>query len=206
MTKSLLANSVSDHNTAALYALMLFNAARLNTRFNMAGELIDLEEQDRNLWDKNLILLGNHYLKQSRNGQISSYHYEAAIAYLHCQSKKVETTDWQTITQLYEQLLKNEDNPFIELNYAIALYYSSEKLKAFSILHRLQKTFLNNYYILHATLGKLYLQERENIKGEHHLTKAQSLTNFRSEKDFIKRLVNRDDGDSSRSDRRQLEA
>ena len=189
MTKALLDNHISNSDTAALYALLLFNAARLNARITSAGELSDLEEQDRALWNKDLIALGSYYLNQSECENVSSYHYEAAIACLHCHAKSFVDTDWATITQLYKQLLLNNPNPFIELNYAIALYYDSQKQKAFDALHGLQQTFLDQSYLLHAALGKLYWQEGEYYKSNLHLTKALSLTNFQVEKDFVKKML-----------------
>jgi RNA polymerase sigma-70 factor (ECF subfamily) len=189
MTKSLLDNHICNSDTPALYALLLFNAARLSARITAAGELSDLGEQDRALWNDDLIALGSYYLNQSKCSTISSYHYEAAIAYLHCHAKSFADTDWATITQLYRQLLQNNPNPFIELNYAIALYYDSQKQKAFDALHGLQQTFLDQTYLLHAALGKLYWQEGEYNKSDLHLTKALSLTNFQMEKDFIKKIL-----------------
>jgi len=189
MTKSLLDNHISNSDTAALYALLLFNAARLNARITSAGELSDLEEQDRALWNNDLIALGSHYLSQSQCENVSSYHYEAAIAYLHSHAKSFGDTDWASITQLYRQLLLNNPNPFIELNYAIALYYDSQKERAFDALHDLQQTFRDQSYLLHAALGKLYWQEGEYGKSTLHLTKAFSLTNFQVEKDFVKKML-----------------
>ena len=189
MTKSLLDNHISNSDTAALYALLLFNAARLSARITSAGELSDLEEQDRALWNNDLIALGSYYLNQSRCENVSSYHYEASIAYLHSHAKSFGDTDWATIAQLYRQLLLNNPNPFIELNYAIALYYDSQKQKAFDALHDLQQTFLDHSYLLHAALGKLYWQEGEYSKSNLHLTKALSLTNFQVEKDFVKKML-----------------
>jgi RNA polymerase sigma factor (sigma-70 family) len=189
MTKSLLDNNICNTDTVALYALLLFNASRLNARVNSSGELSDLEEQDRGLWNKDLIALGNYYFNQSQSENISAYHFEAAIAYMHCQAKNFADTDWGSIAQLYKHLLQNKSNPFIEMNYAIALYYNFEKEKAFDILHHLQKTFLEKSYLLHAALGKLYLQEGEFPKSDFHLTKALSLTNFQVEKDFIKKML-----------------
>src|ERR1700730_13587272 len=189
MTKSLLDNHISNEDTAALYALLLFNAARLGARFTAAGELSDLEEQDRTLWDGNLIALGSYYLKRSKIENISCYHYEAAIAYLHCNAKSFADTDWATISQLYMKLLQDNPNPFIELNYAISLYYDSQKQEAFSLLHELRQTFLEQYYLLHAALGKLYLLEGEYQKGDLHLTKALSLTNFQAEKEFVRKML-----------------
>ncbi|WP_246073761.1 RNA polymerase sigma factor [Dinghuibacter silviterrae] len=189
MTKSLLDNHISDGDTAALYALLLFNAARLGARFSAAGQLLDLEEQDRTLWNKDLIALGNHYIRQVNMDHVSSYHYEAAIAYLHCHAKSFADTDWSTITQLYAKLLQDNPNPFVELNYAIALYYDRQAPKAFGILHDLQQTFLERYYLLHATMGKLYFLEGEYRESDRHLTKALALTSFQAEKDFVQKIL-----------------
>ncbi|HEY1871149.1 MAG TPA: DUF6596 domain-containing protein, partial [Chitinophagaceae bacterium] len=189
MTKSLLDTHIYNSDTAALYALLLFNAARLSARITAGGELTDLGEQDRTLWNDDLIALGGYYLNQSKCENVSSYHYEAAIAYLHCHAKSFAETDWATIAQLYGQLLQNNPNPFIELNYAIALYYNMQKKKSFDTLHGLQQTFLDQSYILHATLGKLYWQEGEYYKSDLYLTKAISLTNFQVEKDFLKKML-----------------
>jgi len=189
MTKSLLDNHICNSDTGALYALLLFNAARLSARITPAGELSDLEEQDRALWNHDLIALGTCYLNQSNCENVSSYHYQAAIAYLHCHAKSFADTDWASITQLYRQLLHNNPNPFIELNYAIALYYDSQKQRAFDALHDLQQTFLDQSYLLHAALGKLYWQEGEYHKSNLHLTKALALTNFQVEKDFVEKTL-----------------
>ena len=189
MTKTLLDNDICNSDTSALYALLLFNASRLGTRLTSTGELLDIEEQDRELWNNDLIRLGNYYFYQSRSENISSYHYEAAIAYLHSNAKYFADTDWVTIEQLYSRLLQNNPNSFVKLNYAIALYYASQKQKAFEVLHELEQTFLDQSYLLHTALGKLYLLEGEHSKSDFHLKKALSLTNFKSEKDFVNRLL-----------------
>ena len=105
MTKVLLESNTGNKETAALYALMLFNAARFRSRFSLSGELLDLEEQDRSLWNNDMIMLACDFLERSRGDNISSYHYEASIAYLHCTAKDFYATDWVTITRLYLQLV-----------------------------------------------------------------------------------------------------
>jgi RNA polymerase sigma-70 factor (ECF subfamily) len=190
ITKSLLDNHICNEDTAALFALLLFNAARLGARLARSGELLDLAEQDRSLWNSDLISLGRYYLKESQIGEsISSYHYEAAIAYLHTHAKRFADTDWATITKLYESLLRDNPNPFILLNYAIALYYNGQKASAFEVLEDLHKTFLEQYYLLHAALGKLYLLEGEYEKSDFCLNKALSLTSFNAEKDFVRKML-----------------
>jgi len=91
--------------------------------------------------------------------------------------------------QLYTKLLHGNPNPFISLNFAIALYYDGQKLYAFDVLEDLRKTFLEQYYLLHAALGKLYLLEGEYHKSDVHLTKALSLTVFPAEKEFVKKML-----------------
>jgi len=190
MTKILLESRLANKETCALYALMLFNAARLRSRFSASGALLDLEEQDRNLWNENLILLGWKYLHQSRGDVISSYHYEASIAYLHCIAKDLQSTDWNAIKGLYLKLLQQRSNPFIELNYAIALYYAGKKEDAFAILKMLQQnTFMSRYYLLNTTLGKLYLLEKDYTKANNYLLIALEQTSMQAEKDFIRRLI-----------------
>ena len=190
MTKILLESRLANKETCALYALMLFNATRLRSRFSASGALLDLEEQDRSVWNQDLILLGSEYLERSKDATVSSYHYEAAIAYLHCIAKDFQSTDWNTIKGLYLKLLQQRPNPFIELNYAIALYYSGKKEDAFSILQTLrQNTFLHQYYLLNATLGKLYLLEHDVAKSKNYLLAALEQTNMQAEKNFILRLI-----------------
>jgi RNA polymerase sigma-70 factor (ECF subfamily) len=134
--------------------------------------------------------LGQYYFKQSQSsGEISSYHFEAAIAYVHSQAKSFADTDWTRITQLYTKLLEGNPNPFISLNYAIALYYEGQKPLAFRVLEELRTTFLEQYYLLHAALGKLHLLEREYDKSDFYLNKALSLASFQAERDFVSKML-----------------
>ena len=192
MNKALLESGVGNKETAALHAMMLFNAARFKARFGSDGELLDLEEQDRSLWNKEVILYASKFLSQSQGGEISSYHYEAAIAYLHCSAKNFKVTDWLSISKLYHQLLENNPNPFVEMNYAIALYYAGQKKKAFDILHQLQqKPFLNQYYLLNAALGKINLLEGNDTKAKSYFEKTLKQTDSPSEKEYIQKLIDK---------------
>jgi RNA polymerase sigma factor (sigma-70 family) len=190
LNRALLNSSVANQETAALYALMLFNAARFKARFGPSGELLDLEEQDRSLWNRDLISMACHYLQQSRGSSSSSYHYEAAIAYLHCTAENFAATDWLAITRIYLQLLRLHSNPFVELNYAIALYYTGQREKALDILNGLrQHPFLSQYYLLNAALGKIYFLEGDLATAKAYWEKTLSQTNSQLEKDFIHRRL-----------------
>src|SRR6185503_10717660 len=84
--------------THALLALMYLHAARFDARLDAAGGLLLLEEQDRSLWDRELVRLGLHYLQRSASGEhFSRYHAEAGIAAEHCLAPSYAETRWDEI-------------------------------------------------------------------------------------------------------------
>lgn len=190
MVKSLIDNQLGNAETKALYALMLFNSARFKSRFGPNGELLELEKQDRILWNKELILLATDFLLKSREESPSAYHLEASIAYMHSSAPTFTGTDWRTISKLYKKLLRDNPNPFIELNFAIASFYAGEKERAFEILHQLHRhPILHQYYLLNATLGKLHRLEGNDRTARQFLQQAVGQTNFKAEKDLIQKMI-----------------
>jgi len=86
--------------TRALYALMLFNAARFDTRFDAYSRAIELEYQDRSLWDSSLIKLANKSLMESdRHTRFPRYHL-ASIGIMHCAVEKFEDTSGTLICKI----------------------------------------------------------------------------------------------------------
>jgi len=190
LNKTLLDKRIGDGATAAIQALMLFNVARFKARFGPGGELLDLEEQDRGLWDPILISMATELLAQAKGGEFSAYHYEASIAYLHCTAKTFQSTNWVLISSLYRQLLEMNPNPFVELNYAVALYYSGQKEEAFAILHRLEVTpFFSQYYLLNATLGKFWSLEGDPVRGKEYFLRTLEQTASPVERQFIEKKI-----------------
>ncbi len=87
-------------------------------------------------------------------------------------------------------MVRDNPNPFVELNYAIALYHAGQKKHAFEILNELERhPILNQYYLLNATLGKFYRIEGESIRAKQFLLKAHGQTNDTREKDFIQKMM-----------------
>lgn len=192
LNKALLDSNLSNKETNALHALMLFNCSRFKSRFAASGELLDLENQDRSLWDQDLIFLAHDFLTRSQSEVISKYHLEAAIACLHCAAKSFDLTEWKTIANLYARLLHIDTNPFVELNYAIALFYAGDKQAAFTILNALhQHAIFSQYYLLNMALGKFHHLEGDNTLAKQFLLKAYQQTNATKEKDFIQKMINK---------------
>ena len=190
LCKGILDVKLGNRDTEALYALMLFNSARFKSRFTKSGEILDLENQDRSLWNVGLITLGREYLMKARVKEVSEYHLEASIAYFHCTASSFDLTDWKAIANLYARLQRMKPNPFVELNYAIALYNSGKKDEAFPKLHTLeQRTFFSQYYLLNCCLGKLYRLEGNHLLARNYYLKAIQQTAFEKERKFIQRQI-----------------
>lgn len=190
LNKAILDSHLGNIETCALQALMLFSAARFKARFDDNGDLMDLEQQDRTRWNEDLIQLGCYYFQQSQGDGVSSYHFEAGIAYLHCMATSFATTDWQLIAQLYRQLLHYYPNPFAELNYAIALYHAGNVQQSFDLLFSLQRSpFMNRYYLLNATLGKLFMQENDHVQAAVYFSKTLTQTRSEAEANYIRKLL-----------------
>jgi len=155
LNKFLFDSPLCNSETKALQALMLFNIARFEARFDAHGNAIELEYQDRSFWDGSLIQLAHQLLTESEDSTFSPYHLEAAIAFVHCKAQSFEDTDWAAICRYYEALLKIYPSPFVEINYAVALQYNHQDEKAFRILMDLHRNpYFNKLPILEMTIRK----------------------------------------------------
>src|SRR5215470_1178277 len=110
-----------DGEVAGLLALMLLTDARRRARTGPDGEIVPLDEQDRNLWDRDAIEEGTALVARTLSrGAIGAYQLQAAIAALHDEAAHVDRTDWPQILALYGLLERMSDNPMIKLNRAVA--------------------------------------------------------------------------------------
>ena len=108
--------------THALAALMCLHAARLPGRVDASGSLISLFDQDRSRWDSRLVAEGQRFLDLSATGpELTQYHVEAAIAWVHAMAHRTEDTDWGKIVSLYNTLMTIRPSPVVALNRAIAI-------------------------------------------------------------------------------------
>lgn len=111
-----------DPEVAGLLALMLLNDARRPARTGPDGELVPLAEQDRSLWDRDLITEGVDLLSAAlTKGAVGEYQLQAAIAAVHDEATSTDDTDWRQIVALYGLLERMTANPLVALNRAIAV-------------------------------------------------------------------------------------
>lgn len=169
----------------ALFALMSFQASRFEARSGKNGEIILYEDQDENLWDKEIIKQGNHFLKVAfTNSKVTRYHLEAAIASQHTQ-KNDTIEKWEYVLQLYNQLLIIEYSPIAALNRTYALSKARSKQEAIIEAEKLQLTD-NRFY--HALLGELY-RDIDNNQAIKYFSQALYLTQSETDKVLLSKKI-----------------
>jgi RNA polymerase sigma-70 factor (ECF subfamily) len=170
----------------ALLALMCYQSSRLDARENKAGDTILFEQQDKNLWSKELIDKGNYYLVNACSGnEISKYHLEAGIAYWH--TTPTDHKKWEHILQLYNELILLEYSSMTALNrtFAFAKVYGHDK--GIIEAEKLQLGS-NSYY--HSLLGYLYA-DRDVDKAIMHYNTAIQLTKSAAERRTLLKEIER---------------
>jgi len=110
--------------THALIALMCFHTARFDARIDDQNELIDLEHQDRKLYNKELIQIGMGHLYDSKENPSNnpSYYLQAAVSYYYCEASSFKNIAWKKILKLYDLQLKYVNSPIVRLNRIVPLY------------------------------------------------------------------------------------
>jgi RNA polymerase sigma factor (sigma-70 family) len=111
-----------DGEVAGLLALMLLTDARRPARTRPDGSLVPLTEQDRRLWDQEMIAEGTALISATLpRGEVGPYQLQAAIAAVHDEAATMADTDWPQILGLYDLLELAAPNPFTSLNRAVAV-------------------------------------------------------------------------------------
>jgi RNA polymerase sigma-70 factor, ECF subfamily len=175
----------------ALLALMLLQASRLPARVDEAGDVLLLAEQDRGVWDQELIGRGLHHLDRAASGRtITAYHVEAAIAAAHAVAVDDAATDWGYVVRLYDDLLAIKPSPVVELNRAIALAMTEGPAAGIAAIGRIeQDPALARYYLLPAALGRLWLEAGDPERAARYFEEALTRPCSAPERRFLERQL-----------------
>jgi RNA polymerase sigma-70 factor (ECF subfamily) len=177
--------------TYALAALMCLNAARLPARVDEAGNLSALYDQDRSLWDRELVTEGLQLLELSASGsELTEYHVEAAIASVHASAPRMEDTNWGKIVSLYDTLMTIRPSPVVALNRAIAIAQKdgpSRGLDEIALIDHRER--LASYPFYDATLGELELRLGRSESARTHFRAARDLARNPMEQRFLDQRI-----------------
>jgi RNA polymerase sigma factor (sigma-70 family) len=122
LTRVLHAQLSDDPEVMGLLALMLLTDARRDARATLDGALVPMADQNRALWNAQLIEEGVALISAALpRGSVGPYQLQAAIAAVHDEAPNAAATDWPQIVALYELLLRLSDNPMVALNHAVAV-------------------------------------------------------------------------------------
>ena len=181
--------ALASSDTVALLAIMRFNTARLRSRLDDAGRLVPLDQQDRSLWDQELIGLGYGDLaRASAMGAVaaSRFHLEAAIAARHCSAPTFAETEWESICRLYDRLREVAPAPLVELNRAVA---PEAAIPLVDSIH--EEGRLTHSHAVAAVLANLYARAGYEEPARTFLDQALSQVRTEHEREFIAQQVRR---------------
>ena len=187
LTRGLYALLPNDGEVAGLLALMLLTDARRAARTGPHGELIPLDEQDRTLWDRQLIAEGVTLVSRALSREsVGLYQLQAAIAAIHDEAPRVEDTDWAQILALYDVLKKLSDNPMAALSHAIAAAMVHGPRTGLELLKALDAdTRVSGHYRLDAVRGHLHERAGDHRRAIEHDRAAAERTASIPERDYL---------------------
>ncbi len=173
----------------ALFALMCFHSARLDTKTNTNNELLDLKTQDRSKWYFPLVELGNTMMNKAvENDEFSSYHYEAAIAAEHVRSSSFENTNWDKILYWYQCLNNIQPMPSHILTMSVVCIQNKDYKTAKIHLDQLQPNdFAQRTYLYYGTLADYYSKTKNIQEAIKNIDLALETVNNKLEKEFLEK-------------------
>jgi RNA polymerase sigma-70 factor, ECF subfamily len=178
-----------------LLALMLLQESRRAARASPAGELILLENQDRALWNREQIAEGLALLEKAlkvtiKTRRFGSYTLQAAIAAVHAEAESAAATDWRQIVALYNQLVRIQPSPVVQLNRAVAIAMrDGPEVGLAHIDAVLEQGELANYYLAHSARADMYRRLGRTAEARASYEKALALTQQEPERQFLQERI-----------------
>ena len=167
-----------------LLALMLLHDARREARIGGDGELVLLDDQNRELWNAERIDEGRRMLERALPlRQPGPYQLQAAIASLHLDVE----TDWTQIAALYERLALFAPSPVIELNRAVAVAMAEGPELGLALIDRIDG--LDRYRHLHSARADLLRRLGRSDEAVEAYGQALELAAQPAERAFLKRRL-----------------
>ena len=176
----ILAELVPDEpEVHGLVALMEINASRAAARTTPSGEPVLLLEQDRSRWDRLLIHRGLAALERAEalGGRRGPYALQAAITACHARALTPETTDFERIAALYDELMALTPSPVIALNRAVAVGMAKGPEAGLELLEALRaEPLLERYHFLPSARGEFLEKLGRYDEARSEFERAARLT------------------------------
>ncbi len=187
----LLSELLPEPEVVGLLSLMLLQESRRAARTSPTGELILLENQDRSLWNQEQIAEGVALVENAlKSRRFGAYTLQAAIAAVHAEAESTAATDWRQIVALYNQLLRIQPSPVVQLNRAVAIAMRDGPeagLKQIDAV--LEHGELANYYLAHSARAEMYRRLGRTAEARASYEKALALTQQAPERQFLQERI-----------------
>jgi RNA polymerase sigma-70 factor (ECF subfamily) len=187
----LLVELLPEPEAIGLLALMLLHESRRAARASPAGDLVLLEDQDRSLWDREMIAEGRALVEQAlATRRVGPYTLQAAISAVHAEAASAGATDWAQIVGLYDVLARVEPSPVIELNRAVAVAMRDGPAAGLALIDAiLAGGALADYRLAHAARADLCRRLGRTTEARASYERALALTRGEPERRFLERRL-----------------
>jgi RNA polymerase sigma-70 factor (ECF subfamily) len=183
----LLIELLPEPEAVGLLALMLLQESRRMARTSTTGDLVLLENQDRSLWNRDLIAEGKALLERALSSRrFGPYTLQAAIAAVHAEAPNAAATDWAQIVGLYGLLARAQPSPVVELNHAVAVAMRDGPLAGLELVDAiLARGDLADYHLAHSTRADLCRRLGRTAEARASYQKALVLSRQEPERRFL---------------------
>ena len=169
-----------------LTSLLLLQHARAAARVDAAGNIILLDDQDRRLWNRDMIAEGMALVEiAARHRRPGPYQVQAAIAAEHARAVRPEDTNWAEIDRLYALLEQLQPSPVVTLNRAVAVSKVSGAEAALEMIEPLAKR-LSDYFHFFGLKGVLLMQLDRTEEARAAFDRAMELAHTPAEAEQVR--------------------
>jgi RNA polymerase sigma-70 factor, ECF subfamily len=187
----LLVDLLPDGEAMGLLALMLLQESRRAARATPSGDVVLLDDQDRSLWDRDMITEGRTLVERAlASRRIGPYTLQAAIAAVHAAAPAADATDWSEIVALYDVLARVSPSPVVELNRAVAVAMRDGPAAGLALVDSiLDRGDLADYHLAHATRADLCRRLGRTTDARAAYQRALELATQEPERRFLERRI-----------------
>jgi RNA polymerase sigma-70 factor (ECF subfamily) len=153
--------------------------------------LILLENQDRSLWNREQIAEGVALLEKAlKSRRFGPYTLQAAIAAVHAETESAAATDWGQIVAIYDQLVRIQPSPVVQLNRAVAIAMRDGPEAGLADTDAvLGHGELADYYLAHSARADMCRRLGRTAEARSSYEKALALTQQEPERQFLQERI-----------------
>ena len=143
------------------------------------------------MWNRKQIAEGIGLTESALQSRaFGAYTLQAAIAAVHAESSSVASTDWRRITLFYDQLLRIQPSPVVELNRAVAVAMCEGPEQGLRLIDDLlAREQLSDYHLAHSARADLCRRLGRIPEARASYEKALTLVAKEPERRFLTRRI-----------------